>query len=865
MSSRLLARTSLVAGALASMASRTMGLGAGELIGGRVALAICPDVLAHLGSSSSTVLVSGTNGKTTTTRMCAVALQAGGFRVSVSNEGSNLPPGLVSVLARGDEPVWRLRPRSGSRGSRGSSKLFGVLEVDEAWLPKVAPVLSPEVVILTNLTRDQLDRVSEVRKLSAAWRVLLEGLGSTLVVANADDPLVAWAAQVASRVCWVAAGRSFGLDSVACPNCGGLLEGDPWRCVGCGFSRPEPDVRVSPLSNEGSSSYNEGSGPEQANVRSWLWGLEGYVSGTLSLRLPGSFNAANAAMALAGAKSLGAPLPEALRALASLEVVSGRYGVVSLGGVPSRLLLAKNPAGFVEALGILTPDRPVVVGINARVADGRDPSWLWDVPFERLAGKRTVIAAGDRCWDLSVRLHYAEVAHQVEGDLRQAARLAAEGASRGLPKAEGASRGASEMEGLGEPGVSDKAGISGKAGVCGEIGVPGGAGISGEIDMLLNYTAFAQARAVASGALALGGRRAEATALWDRWGHLVPRLALPRKKWSRQANGDDAGSAKIDLQIPQSHESELAKGGTLAVGRARPEKFVIVNVFPDLLGTYGDGGNALVLAKRLQWRGIPCEVLQVSSQEALPRTADIYCIGGGEDAPQVTAARLLREGGALKAAVARGAVVLAVCAGFQLAGESFADGEGNLVEGLGILPVRSQRSSLPRAVGELLVSVTAPVLIDWGVETLIGFENHAGCSELLGALPLGAVRVGRGNSGEGLEGAMWGKVIGTYLHGPVLARNPRLGDFLLSLAIGEDVGAAFSASPSHPREPERLLAADNAASQLRAERLAFLGRPGRGETLGRPERQGTLKKASKGSSIGRKLKQQSLRQKLSRI
>jgi CobQ-like glutamine amidotransferase family enzyme/UDP-N-acetylmuramyl tripeptide synthase len=820
-SHRLLARTSLVAGALVSRASRAMGFGAGELIGGRVALAICPDVLHYLAATPSVVLVSGTNGKTTTTRMCAAALQAGGFEVSVSNEGSNLPPGLVSVLARGSEPVWRLWGNSRPRGGHVGSKLFAVLEVDEAWLPKVAPVLSPEVVILTNLTRDQLDRVSEVRKLSAAWRVLLEGLNSTLVVANSDDPLVAWTAQGSSKVCWVAAGRSFGLDSVACPSCGGLLQGEPWHCLGCGFSRPEPDLWVSPL-------LDQQPGTGQASDGTWLWQLEGHLNGTLSLKLPGSFNAANAAMALAGATSLGVPLSKALGALASLEVVSGRYGVVLLGGVPCRLLLAKNPAGFAEAFGVLRSDRSIVVGINARVADGKDTSWLWDVPFERLASTKKVIAAGERCWDLSVRLHYAEVAHEVQGDLRKAARQAA------------------------ERSWTDPS----------RTATQGGPRIPDEVDMLLNYTAFAQARALAGDARAVGARKVEATAILDRWRSLATQLAFPRKRL------DHLGKELV--QIPQ-HGREQGGATALPGGRARSEKVVIVNVFPDLLGTYGDGGNALILAKRLQWRGIPCEVLQVSSQEAVPRTADLYCIGGGEDAPQVTASKILRKSGALKDAAAQGAVILAVCAGFQLLGESFADGEGNLVEGLGILPVKSQRSGLPRAVGELLVAVTAPELRGWGVDILMGFENHAGSTELLGASPLGSVVVGKGNAGGGLEGAMHTTVVGTYLHGPVLARNPGLADFLLSLALREDVRSISLGEPGHrdgaPRqdslsdqepdcaaslEPAPLVAADSAASQLCAERLAFLGKGSLWHELGN----GVLPQASREGS---------LRQKLSRI
>jgi CobQ-like glutamine amidotransferase family enzyme len=233
-------------------------------------------------------------------------------------------------------------------------------------------------------------------------------------------------------------------------------------------------------------------------------------------------------------------------------------------------------------------------------------------------------------------------------------------------------------------------------------------------------------------------------------------------------------------------------------------------VFPDLLGTYGDGGNGLILARRAEWRGHRTELLQAVSDRPVP-DADVYCLGGGEDGPQVRAARTLIDDGALAERVRDGAVVLAVCAGFQIVGRSFpgADGEGH--EGLGLLDMQTVKGQGPRAVGEVVAeAVGLP-----GLPVLTGFENHGGRTTLgSGTVALGQVSRGVGN-GDGGEGAVAGRVVGTYLHGPVLARNPGLADLLLSWALGEEVGAL------PPLD-------DAAAESLRTERLeAVRGRRGR--------------------------------------
>ena len=240
----------------------------------------------------------------------------------------------------------------------------------------------------------------------------------------------------------------------------------------------------------------------------------------------------------------------------------------------------------------------------------------------------------------------------------------------------------------------------------------------------------------------------------------------------------------------------------------RPLRIAVV--YPDLLGTYGDGGNGFVLARRAEWRGLPAELLQAPSDRPLPE-ADLYCLGGGEDGPQVRAARTLVEDGTLARRVAGGAVVLAVCAGFQVAGRTFPGAAGDPHEGVGLLDVDTVKGTGPRAVGEVLVEVDPASL--GALPVLTGFENHGGATSLRdGALPLGRVVAGVGNGdGDGTEGAVQGRVVGTYLHGPVLARNPALADRLLSWALGDDELGTLD-----PLDDEE-------AEGLREERLAAVG------------------------------------------
>jgi lipid II isoglutaminyl synthase (glutamine-hydrolysing) len=235
----------------------------------------------------------------------------------------------------------------------------------------------------------------------------------------------------------------------------------------------------------------------------------------------------------------------------------------------------------------------------------------------------------------------------------------------------------------------------------------------------------------------------------------------------------------------------------------------IALVYPDLLGTYGDGGNARILAQRLRWRGIGADVLTITMGMAVPTGCALYVLGGGEDQPQSLAAAELRRTGTLTSAVAAGAAVLAVCAGLQVVGSRFLTADG-MRDGAGLVDVETVRSLPIRAVGELAVDPD-PVL---GLPRLSGYENHAGASVIGPTVrPLGTVATGTGN-GDATDGFVSGRILGTYLHGPVLARNPELADLLLGWAVGD------LPPLQHPE-------VDREAAGLREERLAAALRPRR--------------------------------------
>lgn len=231
------------------------------------------------------------------------------------------------------------------------------------------------------------------------------------------------------------------------------------------------------------------------------------------------------------------------------------------------------------------------------------------------------------------------------------------------------------------------------------------------------------------------------------------------------------------------------------------EALRIVWIYPDLLSTYGDRGNLLILAARAAARGIPVETYEVRSDQRMPNSADIYLIGGGEDGPQALAAQRLIADGGLHQGIQQGAAVLSICAGYQLLGHSFF-AKGVQCAGLGLLDIHSDRGET-RAVGELRGDIDPRL----GLPPLTGFENHGGRTHLgQHATPLARVTGGIGNDGQ-TEGAWAGKILGTYSHGPALARNPAIADLLLKWSTGADRLAPLDDTWSEKLRAERFAAA----------------------------------------------------------
>jgi lipid II isoglutaminyl synthase (glutamine-hydrolysing) len=371
------ARMALAAGAGARWASRVTGRGAGAMIGGLVAMTLDNSVLGQLGRGRRTVVVTGTNGKSTTTRMTAAALATVGA-VATNAEGANMDAGLVAALAAApDAPL-------------------AALEVDEMHVPHVSDAIDPSVVVLLNLSRDQLDRVGEINHIERTLRAGLARHPAATVVANCDDVLMTSAAYDSPHVVWVAAGGGWASDSVSCPRSGEVIvrEGAHWWSTGADFRRPDPDWW-----------FDDGC----------LYGPHGLAL-PMTLTLPGTVNRGNAAQAVAAAVTLGADPAAAVAAVSAVDEVAGRYRTVDVGTHTARILLAKNPAGWQEALSMVDRDAAgVVIAVNGQVPDGEDLSWLWDVKFEHFESV-PVVAAGERGTDLAVRLGYAGVGHTLVHD-----------------------------------------------------------------------------------------------------------------------------------------------------------------------------------------------------------------------------------------------------------------------------------------------------------------------------------------------------------------------------------------------------------------------------------------------------------------
>lgn len=347
------------------------------MIGGLVAMTLDKSILGQLGRGRRSVVITGTNGKSTTTRMTAAALATVG-PVATNAEGANMDAGLVAALAAKPDAT------------------LAALEVDEMHVPHVLDAVPAAVTILLNLSRDQLDRVGEINHIERTLRAGLARHPSTVVIANCDDVLMTSAAYDSPHVVWVAAGGGWASDSVSCPRSGEVIvrDGKHWYSTGMNFKRPKPDWWFDDTH---------------------IYGPDGLAL-PMTLTLPGTVNRGNATQAVAAAVTLGADPVAAVAAVSAVDEVAGRYRTVRVGNHTVRVLLAKNPAGWQEALSMVDRDAAgVVIAVNGQVPDGEDLSWLWDVRFEHF-DTVAVVAAGERGTDLAVRLGYAGVEHTLVHD-----------------------------------------------------------------------------------------------------------------------------------------------------------------------------------------------------------------------------------------------------------------------------------------------------------------------------------------------------------------------------------------------------------------------------------------------------------------
>jgi len=388
--------------------ARRAGRGGGTSLPGKVLIALEPDAISELSArlARGSVVVSATNGKTTTAAMIASVLARAGLPVVHNRAGANMAGGVASTLL------------AAARGGGRIDGELGLFEIDEFWLDRIVPELAPRGILLGNLFRDQLDRYGELDTIADRWAAMAASPAgrNARMVLNADDPLIADLGREASNVTYFGVEdpsmavpeMQHASDSKHCRRCGAAYVYDVvylghlgrYRCPSCGQERPAPAVAAEQILLEGTlrATFDLVTPDGRARV---------------DLPLPGLYNVYNALGAASLCLGLGIPLDEVVAGLGEVRAAFGRAERLTVGGVEVQVLLIKNPAGANEILRTLVlegEELDVLAVLNDRTADGRDVSWVWDADFEMLAGRvRRVTCAGTRAGELAVRLKYAGV------------------------------------------------------------------------------------------------------------------------------------------------------------------------------------------------------------------------------------------------------------------------------------------------------------------------------------------------------------------------------------------------------------------------------------------------------------------------
>ena len=699
----------------------------GGVLPGTVAMKIDPELLGTLGRMlDKSVVVTGTNGKTTTTNLIADAVAASGAITVCNRAGNNMEPGIVGALL---ESYGRIK-------HQGDTARIGVFECDELYTARVLPKLKPRFFVLLNLFRDQLDRCGDIDHTQDVIVQALESSRFTTLIFNADDPLCA---AIADRVPNPAI--PFGLteatgtettrisESRFCPKCDTPLDYafvqygqlGSYACPECGWSRPELARSVSrvALTPKGYSFDATGKNEQVTHIDTSYNGL---------------YMVYNVAAAFFAAQQLGAHAEQFQHVLDAYVPAGGRMASWDVAGRKVVSNLAKNPVGFDRQIQQIKTAGGTLAAffLNDNDADGHDVSWIWDVDFERIADTPGLVAfaGGTRAHDMQVRLKYAGIDAQIIGSIAPALAAVAQ-------------------KNIDEPFYA-----------------------------VANYTAFP---------------------------------ALVKELEKLQAQGALTAEPAQGIEPFRALDKQLELERPLRV----------VYLYPDALNLYGDGGNAMIIKSRCAWRGIPVTVDEVTmGQELNLESADIVLMGGGADRDQLAVAHELasrRE--EIARYVESDGTLLAICGSYQLLGHSYYMGDTR-IEGLGVLDIETTRGE-GRLIGNVAVTTE---LCD---APLVGFENHGGRTHLgPNAAPLGdSVVPGTGNNGEdGHEGVLYRGVVGTYLHGPALSKNPQLADWLIEHALRRRIQqgdrTVASLLPLYPLDDSLEHAAHDAAMKLVEQRCS---------------------------------------------
>ena len=730
---------------------------------GKLGLYIDHNLIAHASRAltNGSVCVVGTNGKTTTANLLADALECAGFSVCCNRTGANLDSGVASALLEHGHANW------------------AVLECDELWLVHVLPQLRSTYVVLLNLFRDQLDRAGEIELVQQSIIAALEKSPETTLIYNADDPLCTAIAQhIPNKNIALGINENMNLtqnlvaDSGLCQTCSCAFEYEyrqygqlgKYRCPVCGFARPAlnfaaQNITFSSNPAGSTSKTNETDEPDETSETS-----DGFCFDVIAARSSASCDSADDACgsascdfvnnacdnartpllhlrahvpgtymvynltALAAAATLLGCTPHAIQqAIDAFTPNNGRLERLTIGKHNVLLNLAKNPTGMNQNIRIaLANKQPFALGIfiNDKEADGHDISWLWDVDFQELATRTDirVFAGGIRKNDLQVRLKYAGIPAPL------------------IQNANDLIRASEEMLGAECP-----------------------------VYAIANYTALPPVKA------ALEKLAAETPAAATKAPHTSATPAVTSA----------AASSVPTIAPPAAAEPAPTPTPAATTTPASNERPVIIaHLFPALLNLYGDGGNVTILKKRLEWRGIPVCVRAIDETTPFDLSdVDLVFLGGSPDREQeIAATHLAKHASELAAFIHAGGVCLAICGGYQMLGRTWlVNGESVRGLDLGAFETRRAGDAHNRLVGNIALRVE-------GIKhPVIGYENHAGRTYLdcdANAFGTLASKTGHGNNdSRKTDGYVQGNLIGTYLHGPLLAKNPEVADNILRRAI----------------------------------------------------------------------------------